>query len=55
MLKTIPILGVDVHPITRNSLHQRIAEIIRTNQHALILNVNVHALNLAFEHPWLRQ
>src|SRR5574339_762629 len=55
MLKAITILGVQTHLITKDALHGKIAEIIHANQHALILNVNVHALNLAFDHPWLRQ
>lgn len=53
MLKTINILGVRIHLIKKNILHQRISEIIQANRHALILNVNVHGMNLAYENPWL--
>ena len=55
MLRTISILGVNVHLVTRAVLQARIAEIIREDQHVLILNVNAQALNLACEHPWLRR
>ena len=54
MLSAFNILGVRVHLITKAILHQSIAEIIHANRRALILNVNVHALNLACDNPWLR-
>jgi N-acetylglucosaminyldiphosphoundecaprenol N-acetyl-beta-D-mannosaminyltransferase len=53
-LEQISILGVKVHLITKTVLHQRVAEIIHTNQRAIILNVNAHAVNLTFNHLWLR-
>ena len=52
--KKIDILGVDVHPCTVQELHQEIKTLIDNNAHALILNVNVHCINLAYEQPWLR-
>lgn len=51
---TIDILGVSVHPCTVQELHQEIKALIDEDAHALILNVNVHCLNLAYEQPWLR-
>jgi len=55
MLKTITIFGVNIHLITKDGLHQRIAEAIHAKRHILIPHVNVYALNLAFDNPWLRQ
>jgi len=54
MQPPIDILGVQVHPVTVDTLHQQIAGYIERKERALILNVNVHCLNLAYEHPWLR-
>jgi N-acetylglucosaminyldiphosphoundecaprenol N-acetyl-beta-D-mannosaminyltransferase len=51
----IQILGINVHPMTVEDLHARIEATIREDSHALVLNVNVHCLNLAYREPWLRQ
>lgn len=49
------ILGVQVSALTVLALHDQIATYIRQNQKALVLNVNVNCLNLAYNRPWLRQ
>ena len=49
------ILGVNVHPITVNKLNEYIANIIKNDQKASILNVNVHCLNLAYKDTALKQ
>ncbi len=49
------ILGIPVHPLTVTQLHHHIANYIAQNAHALILNVNVHCMNLSVEYSWLRQ
>lgn len=48
------ILGVQVFPMTVPELHERIADYIHQNKKALVLHVNVHCLNLAYNRPWLR-
>ncbi len=50
---TIQILNVPVHRLTVDALNNQIAALIDSDQHALVLNVNVHCLNLAAENPWL--
>ncbi|MBW7885038.1 MAG: WecB/TagA/CpsF family glycosyltransferase [Caldilineaceae bacterium] len=50
----IQIFGVNIDPVTVEDVHNYIAGIIDQNGHELILNVNIHCLNLAFERPWLR-
>ena len=52
MAERYPILGVQVDALTVNELHARMLEIVRRQQHALVLNANVNALNLAQEHDW---
>ena len=47
------ILGVRVDPITVEELNQYIASVVTQNEKALVLNVNVHCLNLAQEISWL--
>lgn len=54
-LQTINILGVQITPITVDGLHSQLNHFIQTNDHALVLHVNVHGLNLAYQYPWLRQ
>lgn len=48
------ILGVKVTPITVSNLHVQIANYIQTRQKALVLHVNIHAINLAYDKAWLR-
>ncbi|MEX1020646.1 MAG: WecB/TagA/CpsF family glycosyltransferase [Litorilinea sp.] len=43
----IGILGVTVHPITKDDLHAYMDATIARHDRALVLNVNVHAMNLA--------
>jgi N-acetylglucosaminyldiphosphoundecaprenol N-acetyl-beta-D-mannosaminyltransferase len=51
----VEILGVGVDPIGVEELHARIGRLIRGGGHALVLNVNAHALNLAYRDPTLRE
>ena len=53
-LDVVNVLGVHVHPITIPHLHACIARFVRERKHALVLNVNVNAINLAYTYPWLR-
>ncbi len=48
------IFGVQISALTVADLHQIIAAAVETNTRALLPNVNAHALNLAYETPWLR-
>jgi N-acetylglucosaminyldiphosphoundecaprenol N-acetyl-beta-D-mannosaminyltransferase len=48
------ILGIKVHLYDVPSLHRDIAAEIRNQGHALVLNVNVNCLNLAYNNDWLR-
>jgi len=51
----ISLLGVKIHPVTRPALRDFIAQSIQSNARVLALNVNVYAMNLAYENPWLRR
>jgi N-acetylglucosaminyldiphosphoundecaprenol N-acetyl-beta-D-mannosaminyltransferase len=51
---TIEILGVSVHSCTVQQLHQEIETLVSSDAHELVLNVNVHCLNLAQEQIWLK-
>jgi len=50
----VEILGVQVHPLTVDELHEQLAAVIDVNGRARVLHVNAHGLNLAAERPWLR-
>jgi N-acetylglucosaminyldiphosphoundecaprenol N-acetyl-beta-D-mannosaminyltransferase len=53
--ETFDILGIRVDDIDIDSLHEKLDEYIRIKAHALVLNVNVNCLNLAYQNQWLRQ
>lgn len=52
-LEFIQILGVKVHLLDISVLHQKIAEAIFSDDRLLVLNTNVHCLNLAYRYKWL--
>lgn len=52
-VNTVDIFGVRVHALTVAELHQAFSEVIDHNRRSLVLNVNVHCLNLAYDRPWL--
>ena len=51
---TSVISGVHIHQLTRDALLERLESLLTRGEPATILNVNVHALNLAVEQPWFR-
>jgi N-acetylglucosaminyldiphosphoundecaprenol N-acetyl-beta-D-mannosaminyltransferase len=46
-------MGIAIDPLTAHEVLERIAGFIDRRERALVLNVNVHAYNLAMEQPWL--
>lgn len=48
------ILGVEGHILTVPELHTSLETILRERKKAIVANVNVHCLNLAYGQPWLR-
>ena len=48
------LLWAPVSLLTKEVLNQSVSEIIQDNAKALVLNVNIHCMNLAYKHPWLR-
>jgi N-acetylglucosaminyldiphosphoundecaprenol N-acetyl-beta-D-mannosaminyltransferase len=53
-MKKIDILGVKVDTANPEEVLHYIEHAIWTSRRALIANVNIHALNLAYEQEWLR-
>ncbi len=51
----ITILGQKVALLTIMELHEQIEDHIDQGLRAQVLNVNVHAMNLAWKYPWFRQ
>lgn len=49
------LLGLPLHSVTVDDLHAYITRVVRADEQALILNLNVHCINLAHSHPWLRE
>jgi len=50
----VRLLGVKIHPLNRTQLHQELSKIVHDRAKSLVLHVNIHGLNLAYEQPWLR-
>ena len=51
----IRILGLKVTPLTVQELHGFIGRTIDAGERHLVLNVNVHCMNLAHGKPWLKE
>lgn len=51
---SLRILGIKVTPITVPDLHAHIGAVIEAGARQLVLNVNVHCMNLAARLPWLK-
>ena len=54
-LTEVEILGVRVTAITVSELHERLRHYVERGRKALVLNANVHCLNIAFEQDWYRE
>jgi N-acetylglucosaminyldiphosphoundecaprenol N-acetyl-beta-D-mannosaminyltransferase len=50
----VNVLGVGVDPLTIEELHAEIGRLVRGRGRGLVLNANVHCLNLCYEDPGLR-
>jgi N-acetylglucosaminyldiphosphoundecaprenol N-acetyl-beta-D-mannosaminyltransferase len=48
------ILGVRVDPLSQRELNAEIMRLLESDQKQLLLNVNIHCLNLAYKNAWLR-
>lgn len=48
------IFGVRIDAVRTHAIHKLMLETVRGRDRALILNVNAHGLNLAYEQPWLK-
>jgi N-acetylglucosaminyldiphosphoundecaprenol N-acetyl-beta-D-mannosaminyltransferase len=50
----VRLLGVQITNITSDELNEAIHQIVRANRRELVLNVNIHAMNLACRLSWFR-
>ena len=48
----VRVLGIEIDPLTVAELNARVGKIIEQKQKGLVLNVNTHAMNIAYEQPW---
>ena len=48
------VLGIKVDPISVDQLHELISTILQQNTKAIITNVNIHAVNIAYSNRWFR-
>jgi N-acetylglucosaminyldiphosphoundecaprenol N-acetyl-beta-D-mannosaminyltransferase len=52
--EAIELLGVRIHTLSVDALLDTMAQTILARRKALVANVNVHAMNLAYQLPWFR-
>ncbi len=53
-LNKVTILGIKVSNCTRSELNEYIKEVIFQDRKEMILNVNIHCMNLAHRYSWLK-
>ncbi|WP_462252974.1 WecB/TagA/CpsF family glycosyltransferase [Ekhidna sp.] len=53
-IEAIDLLGVRIHSLSMNELNEYLVESIRDNKKCTLANVNIHAMNLAYENAWFR-
>jgi N-acetylglucosaminyldiphosphoundecaprenol N-acetyl-beta-D-mannosaminyltransferase len=51
----IELLNVHIDNLSKNEVIDKIVLIIKSNEKAIISNVNLHALNISYKNPWFRQ
>lgn len=49
------ILGVRIDSLRVSELNDRILGMVRCGRHEMVLNVNIHCMNLAHRYAWLRE
>ncbi|RME09566.1 MAG: hypothetical protein D6802_11685, partial [Ardenticatenia bacterium] len=54
-VEPIDLLGVRIHPVHLHELLDYISRTIAEDRRAIVTNVNVRAMNLAYEQPWFRE
>lgn len=50
----VSILGAQLNPVSVDDVHNYISDVIGRNERALILNLNVHCVNLCQKYRWLK-
>lgn len=50
----LKLMGISVHPAGVENVHTYIKNVIDKKEKALVLNVNIHAVNLALQNSWLK-
>lgn len=51
-INAVHVLGIRIDLFTTDSLQKHIAHIVQNGEKAIVANVNVHAMNLAFSNAW---
>lgn len=51
----LPLLGISIHPVGVDDVHEFIEKVVSEKAKALVLNVNIHAVNLALRYAWFRE
>ena len=53
-VETANLLGIRVHKLTRQQFLRILAQLAKAKKKAVIANVNIHAMNLAYKLAWYR-
>lgn len=53
-MESINLLGVNIHSLTSNQLNVEIKKLIEVGDRHIVANVNINAMNIAYEEEWFR-
>ena len=51
----LEVLGVQLHSVDVDQVHEYIEKVITVNEKALVLSINIHCVNLAVKYAWLKE
>jgi len=54
-IDSIELTGVRIDTFTVDTLHQMIRQVVEAGERAIVANVNVNAMNIAYEQPWFKK
>ena len=50
----VSFLGLNLHPVSADEVHEFIGKVIRDRQKAIVLHLNIYGVNLALELKWMK-
>jgi len=54
-MNKVSVLGIQISNLSSDELNQQILKCVASHRKSLVLNVNIHAMNMADKYPWFKQ